>query len=107
MRSGWGANLSRPPLLLTRARPNGSDPPPHPLILAGVRLLLSRALALSRRLQLWTWASRGKSRMRWVGIRLDVELGEGVVFVRNPFLLAGVEPPGEPGSLTIRLGDRV
>jgi acetyltransferase-like isoleucine patch superfamily enzyme len=45
--------------------------------------------------------------MKWVGIRLRVELGEGVVFVRNPFLLAGVEPPGSPGSLTIRLGDRV
>src|SRR3954453_5679059 len=86
MRSGWSANVH---------------------ILGGVRLLLSRALALSRRLQLWTWASRGKSRMRWVGIRLEVELGEGVVFVRNPFLLAGVEPPGEPGSLTIRLGSPV
>jgi acetyltransferase-like isoleucine patch superfamily enzyme len=45
--------------------------------------------------------------MKWVGIRLDVQIGDGVVFVRNPFLLAGVEPPGEPGSLTIRLGDRV
>jgi acetyltransferase-like isoleucine patch superfamily enzyme len=45
--------------------------------------------------------------MKWVGIRLDVELGDGVVFVRNPFVLAGVEPPGEAGSLTIRLGDRV
>jgi len=45
--------------------------------------------------------------MKWVGIRLDVECGDGVVFVRNPFLLAGVEPPGPPGSLTIRLGNRV
>ena len=45
--------------------------------------------------------------MRWVGIRLDVESGEGVVFVRTPFLLAGVRPPGEPGRLTIRLGNRV
>lgn len=45
--------------------------------------------------------------MKWVGIKLDVELGEGVVFVCPPFLLAGVEPPGEPGSLRIRLGARV
>lgn len=45
--------------------------------------------------------------MRWVGIRFRAEVGDGVVFVRNPFVLAGVEPPGEPGSLTIRLGDRV
>src|SRR6478735_3141078 len=45
--------------------------------------------------------------MKWVGIELDIETGEGVVFVRNPFLLAGVEPPGQPGSLTIRLGSRV
>ena len=45
--------------------------------------------------------------MKWVGIRLEVRLGEGVVFVRAPFLLAGVEPPGTPGSLTVRLGDRV
>src|SRR5436305_10279891 len=45
--------------------------------------------------------------MKWVGIRLDVRLGEGVVFVRNPFLLAGVVPPGDPGSLTLVLGNRV
>lgn len=53
------------------------------------------------------WAARAKTRMKWVGIRLDVRFGEGVVFVRNPFLLAGVEPPGSPGMLTIRLGNRV
>jgi carbonic anhydrase/acetyltransferase-like protein (isoleucine patch superfamily) len=45
--------------------------------------------------------------MKWVGIRLQVEVGEGVVLVRNPFVLAGDEPPGEPGSLTLRLGNRV
>lgn len=45
--------------------------------------------------------------MKWVQIRLDVQVGEGVVFVRNPFVLAGSEPPGQPGSLTIRLGNRV
>lgn len=45
--------------------------------------------------------------MKWVGIKLSIDVGEGVVFVRDPFLLAGVEPPGKPGSLTIRLGDRV
>src|SRR3954467_6997807 len=86
MRSGWGANLH---------------------ILRRVRDALSRLLALWRRLQLKTWAARGRTRMQWVGIRLHVELGQGVVFVRNPFLLAGVEPPGQPGSLRIRLGARV
>jgi acetyltransferase-like isoleucine patch superfamily enzyme len=45
--------------------------------------------------------------MKWVGIRVEVEVGEGVVFVRNPLVLAGADPPGEPGSLTIRLGNRV
>jgi acetyltransferase-like isoleucine patch superfamily enzyme len=72
-----------------------------------VRTLLSGALAAWRRLQLKTWAARARTRMKWVGIRLDAEFGDGVVFVRNPFVLAGVEPPGEPGSLTIRLGDHV
>jgi acetyltransferase-like isoleucine patch superfamily enzyme len=42
-----------------------------------------------------------------VGIRLDLETGQGVVFVRSPYLLAGVEQPGEPGTLRIRLGRRV
>jgi acetyltransferase-like isoleucine patch superfamily enzyme len=46
--------------------------------------------------------------MKWVDIRMSVETGEGVVFVRNPFVLAGVEPPSDtPGSLTIRIGNRV
>jgi acetyltransferase-like isoleucine patch superfamily enzyme len=72
-----------------------------------VRTALSRLLSLSRQAQLKSWAVRGKSRMHWVGIRLQVELGDGVVFVRHPFLLAGVEPPGTPGSLRIRMGNRV
>jgi acetyltransferase-like isoleucine patch superfamily enzyme len=76
-------------------------------IVRPVRALLSGLLGLSRRLQLKVWAARAKTRMKWVGIRLEVEVGEGVVLVRNPFVLAGVEPPGEAGSLTIRLGDRV
>jgi carbonic anhydrase/acetyltransferase-like protein (isoleucine patch superfamily) len=62
---------------------------------------------LWRRLQLALWIRRAKTRMKWVGIRLEVEVGEGVVFVRNPFVLAGSEPPGEPGRLTVRLGNRV
>jgi acetyltransferase-like isoleucine patch superfamily enzyme len=45
--------------------------------------------------------------MKWVGIRLEVELGEGIVFVRRPLVLAGDKPPGAPGSLTLRLGNRV
>jgi acetyltransferase-like isoleucine patch superfamily enzyme len=45
--------------------------------------------------------------MKWVGIRFDAVLGDGVVFVRNPFVLAGVEPPGEAGSLRVVIGDRV
>src|SRR5947208_15329177 len=76
-------------------------------MLRGVRTLLSGLLGLSRRLQLAVWAARARTRMRWVGIRFQAQLGEGVVFVRNPFVLAGVEPPVEPGSLTVRLGNRV
>jgi acetyltransferase-like isoleucine patch superfamily enzyme len=72
-----------------------------------VRTLLSGALAAWRRLQISVWATRARTRMKWVGIRLEMEVGDGVVLVRNPFVLAGVEPPGEPGSLTVRLGDRV
>ena len=53
------------------------------------------------------WLRRAKTRMRWVGISLSVDVGDGVVFVRDPFLLAGVEPPGQSGSLTVRLGNRV
>src|SRR4051794_4487777 len=60
-----------------------------------------------RRLQLAVWVSRARTRMRWVGIQLEVELGDGVVFVRNPFVLAGGEPPWAPGALRIRLGSRV
>jgi acetyltransferase-like isoleucine patch superfamily enzyme len=60
-----------------------------------------------RRLQLAVWVSRARTRMRWVGIRLEVEVGEGVVFVRNPFVLAGAEPPRAIGTLKIRLGSRV
>jgi acetyltransferase-like isoleucine patch superfamily enzyme len=45
--------------------------------------------------------------MRWVGIELDATLGDGVVFVRNPFVLAGVRPPGERGTLRLRVGNRV
>jgi acetyltransferase-like isoleucine patch superfamily enzyme len=72
-----------------------------------VRAIVSRLLAGWRRLQLKTWVVQGKSRMKWVGIRFEAELGDGVVFVRHPFLLAGVEPPGVPGTLVVRLGDRV
>jgi acetyltransferase-like isoleucine patch superfamily enzyme len=47
-------------------------------------------------------------RLKWVGIRLEVEAGEGVVFVRQPFVLVGSEEPtGVPGSLRVKLGRRV
>jgi len=62
---------------------------------------------VSRRLQLKVWAARATTRMKWVGIRFQASFGDGVVFVRNPFVLAGVRPPGEPGSLTLRFGHRV
>jgi acetyltransferase-like isoleucine patch superfamily enzyme len=69
---------------------------------------LAKLLALWRRAGLAAWAAQGRMRMRWVDIRLEVDAGEGVVFVRSPFLLAGVEPPGgTPGSLRIRLGRNV
>jgi acetyltransferase-like isoleucine patch superfamily enzyme len=46
--------------------------------------------------------------LKWVGIRLEVEAGEGVVFVRQPFVLAGGEEPGgRSGSLRVKLGRRV
>jgi acetyltransferase-like isoleucine patch superfamily enzyme len=77
-------------------------------MLGEMKGLLARMLTLGRRTQFAVWARRARSRMKWVGIRLQVESGEGVVFVRNPFVLAGVEPPdGRPGSLTIRIGNRV
>jgi acetyltransferase-like isoleucine patch superfamily enzyme len=77
-------------------------------MLGGVKGLLSQLLALSRRIQLTVWAARARTRMKWVDIRLELEAGEGVVLVRNPFVLAGVEPPGgTPGTLRIRIGNRV
>ena len=73
-----------------------------------MRALLGRGLLAGRRIGLRLWAMRARTRMKWVDIRLEVEAGEGVVFVRNPFLLAGVEPPsGRPGTLRVRLGNRV
>jgi len=63
---------------------------------------------LGRRLRLAVWAARARARMKWVGIRLDFDADEGVVFVRSPYLLAGSwEPTDEPGSLRIRIGARV
>lgn len=77
-------------------------------MLGGVRGLLSGGLGVWRRLRLSLWAARARTRLKWVGIRLAVDAGDGVVFVRNPFLLVGVEQPdGTPGSLTIKLGRRV
>jgi acetyltransferase-like isoleucine patch superfamily enzyme len=77
-------------------------------MLGGVKGLLSRLLGAARRIQLAVWTARARTRMKWVDIRLEVEAGEGVVFVRNPFVLAGVEPPtGAPGSLRIKIGNRV
>src|SRR5690242_5123117 len=72
-----------------------------------VRNLASGLLRVSRRLQLSVWATRARTRMKWVGIRFQASFGDGVVFVRNPFVLAGVRPPGESGSLTVRFGNRV
>jgi acetyltransferase-like isoleucine patch superfamily enzyme len=76
-------------------------------MLPAVRGVLSGLLSLARKLQLKTWAMRAKTRMKWVGISFDAELGDGVVFVRNPFVLAGVRPPLDSGSLRVRLGNRV
>jgi acetyltransferase-like isoleucine patch superfamily enzyme len=76
-------------------------------MLGSVRTLFSGLLALGRRLQLAIWVRRATTRMKWVDIRLRVEVGEGVVFVRSPFVLAGGGPPTLPGSLTIRLGNHV
>jgi acetyltransferase-like isoleucine patch superfamily enzyme len=76
--------------------------------LGGVRGLLSKLLAVGRRVRLTVWAARARTRMKWVGIRLEFEAGEGVVFVRQPFVLAGgEEPAGRQGSLRVKLGRRV
>lgn len=72
-----------------------------------MRALVAGLLALSRRAKLEAWRLLAKRRMRWVGVDFAAELGDGVVFVRTPFVLAGVRPPAEPGSLRIRLGNRV
>ncbi len=72
-----------------------------------MRAVAGGLLRFTRGLQLRVWTLLGRRRMRWVGITLRVELGEGVVFVRQPFLLAGVGEPGSAGALTIRLGNRV
>jgi acetyltransferase-like isoleucine patch superfamily enzyme len=77
-------------------------------MLAAVRALVRKLLAVGRRVRLALWVVHGRVRMRWVGSRLRVAAGEGVVFIRSPFLLAGgEEPTGEPGTLTIRLGRKV
>jgi acetyltransferase-like isoleucine patch superfamily enzyme len=73
-----------------------------------MKAALGSLLALGRRVRLAVWTARGRTRMRWVGIRMELSAGEGVVFVRSPYLLAGSEEPtGEPGSLRIRIGSRV
>jgi carbonic anhydrase/acetyltransferase-like protein (isoleucine patch superfamily) len=64
-------------------------------------------VAAWRQLKLLVWARRAKARLKWVGITLQVEAGQGVVFVRNPLVLVGADPPARPGSLIIRLGRRV
>ena len=73
-----------------------------------MRGTISSLLALGRRFRLAVWVARARTRLKWVGIRLDVEAGEGVVFVRQPFVLAGgEEPTGAPGSLRVKIGRRV
>ena len=99
--------LAAAPLLWPEDMTDERDPDGARIILGSVRKALSGLLSLWRRLQLAVWATRARTRMRWVGIRLEVSLGEGVVFVRNPFVLAGVGPPEQPGSLRIVLGNRV
>ena len=65
-------------------------------------------LALGRRARLAVWAARARTRMRWVGIDFSFSAGQGAVFVRPPFVLAGSEQPtGEPGSLDVVLGRNI
>jgi acetyltransferase-like isoleucine patch superfamily enzyme len=77
-------------------------------MLADVRRPLAKSLAFVRRGRLSVWSARARTRMRWVDIRFEFDAGDGVVFVRPPFVLAGSEEPtGTPGSLRVRLGNRV
>lgn len=63
---------------------------------------LATALGLARRVRLTLWVARAKARLRWSGVRLEVEVGQGVVFVKPPLVLMGVEAPGgEPGVLRL------
>jgi acetyltransferase-like isoleucine patch superfamily enzyme len=69
---------------------------------------LSTALALARRARLALWKARAQARLRWSGVRLEVETGAGIAFVKPPFVVMGVQAPGgEGGVLRIRIGDRV
>lgn len=66
---------------------------------------LATALGLARRVRLALWTARARARLRWSGVRLEVDASEGVVFVRPPLVMMGVEAPGgEPGVLRVRIG---
>src|SRR6476619_5715435 len=69
---------------------------------------LATALGLARRVRLALWTARARARLRWSGVRLEVQIGEGVVFVKPPLVLMGVEEPGgEPAVLRICFSDGV
>src|SRR4051794_38963997 len=69
---------------------------------------LATALGLARRARLALWKTRARTRLRWSGVRLELEAGDDVVFVKPPFVVMGVqEAGGEPGALRIRIGDGV
>lgn len=79
-----------------------------PLNFAPMRGLLATALGLVRRLRLTLWETHARARLRWSGVRLEMEAGEGVAFVKPPFVLMGVEPAGgEAGLVRVRIGDGV
>lgn len=66
---------------------------------------LATALGLARRLRLALWTARARARLRWSGVRLEVDADGDVVFVKPPFVVMGVEEPGgESGVLRMRIG---
>jgi acetyltransferase-like isoleucine patch superfamily enzyme len=70
-----------------------------------MRASLATALGLVRRGRFLLWVARARARLRWSGLRLDLEVGDGVAFVKPPFVLMGVEPAnGAEGVARVRIG---
>jgi acetyltransferase-like isoleucine patch superfamily enzyme len=67
--------------------------------------ILGAPLSAARRLRVLRWALATRLRMRWAGIRFDLDIGPDVVFYGTPKLRLVV--PGRGGSLRVRIGENV